>query len=155
MTDLETTLAMLFKRKGKNVLSEKEFVFAASMDFRWFTPKEAQSLLDISIKKGLLERTDGFVKPTFAYKDIEAPVNLKPSKEVLKEPAEPESTFARILNAIARGTGQKKRDIVARINKVQEKLGVDAEVAALAVARENEVDIAEFVEEVRKEVLAR
>jgi hypothetical protein len=155
MSDLETCLAMLFKRKGKNVLSEKEFVFAASMDYRWFTPKEAQSLLDIGIKKRLLERTDGFVKPSFAYKDLGAPVNFKPSKDILKEPAEPETTFARIINAISRGTGQKKRDIVARINKVQERLGVDAEVAALAVARENGIDIAEFVDEVRKEVLAR
>jgi hypothetical protein len=155
MSDLEICLATLFKRKGKNVLSEKEFVFAASMDYRWFTPKEAQSLLDLGIRKRLLERTDGFVKPAFTYKEVEAPVNFKPSKDILKELTEPETTFARILDTISRNTGQKKRDIVARINRVQERLGVDAEVAALAVAKENGVDISEFAEEVRKEVLAR
>jgi hypothetical protein len=155
MGDLETCLALLFKRKGKNVLSEKEFVFSASMDFRWFSPKEAQALLETGLKRGLLEQTEGFVKPTFDYKNIEIPVNFKPCKDILKE-VEPEpSVFAEILEATAKATGQKKRDIVARVNRTQDRLGVDIEVAALAVAKDAGVDISPFVEKVRKEVLVR
>jgi len=155
MGDLETCLALLFKRKGKNVLSEKEFVFSASMDFRWFSPKEAQALLETGLKRGLLEQTEGFVKPTFDYKNIEIPVNFKPCKDILKE-VEPEpSVFAEILEATAKATGQKKRDIVARVNRTQDRLGVDIEVAALAVAKDAGVDISPFMEKVRKEVLVR
>jgi hypothetical protein len=155
MGDMETCLALLFKRKGKNVLSEKEFVFAASMDFRWFSPKEAQALLETGLRRGLLQRSEGFVKPTFDYKGIEVPVNFKPCKDILKE-VEPEvSVFAQILDAVAKASGQKKRDIVARVNRAQDRLGVDIEVAALAVAKEAGVDISPFLEKVKKEVLAR
>jgi len=155
MGDMETCLGLLFKRKGKNILSEKEFVFAASMDFRWFSPREAQVLLELGIRRGLLERTDGFVKPTFDYRQMDVPVNFKPCKDILRDIEPDVSTFSQILDAIAKATGQKKRDIVARVNKMQDRMAVDIEVAALAVAKEEGMDIAPFVEKVRKEVLLR
>jgi len=155
MGELETCLALLFKRKGKNVLSEKELVFSASMDFRWFTPKEAQSLLDLGIRKGLLERTDGLVKPTFDYKKVDIPVNYKPTKKVLMEDREDVSLFARILEAIWTTSGMTRRDAVARINKIQGRLGVDVEVAALALAKEVGADTSKLEDLVRKEVLER
>jgi hypothetical protein len=154
MGDLETCLALLFKRKGKNVLTEKEFVFSASMDFRWLSPKEAQTLLELGIKKGLLESKDGFVKPTFQYKELETPVNFHPCKDILKEETEP-SVFSLILDDIAHATGQKKREIVARINKMQERLGVDVEVAAMAIAKDSGVDVSKYVDRVRSEILVR
>jgi hypothetical protein len=154
MSDLEMCLALLFKRKGKNVLTEKEFVFSTSMDFRWFSPKEAQQLLELGIKRGLLESKEGFVKPTFQYKDMEMPINFHPCKDVLKD-VEEQSTFSVILDEVARTTGQKKRGIVARVNRVQERLGVDVEVAALMIAKDSGVDISNYIERVRGEVLSR
>ncbi|HVO77268.1 MAG TPA: DUF2240 family protein [Methanomassiliicoccales archaeon] len=154
MGDLETCLALLFKRKGKNVLTEKEFVFSASMDFRWLSPKEAQQLLELGVKKGLLESKDGFVKPTFQYKEMEIPVNFHPCKDVLKEGVE-QSMFSQILDDIARTTGQKRREIVAKVNKLQERLSVDVEVAALAIAKDSGVDVSKYVDRVRDEIIAR
>ena len=155
MGDLETCLALLFKRKGKNILSEKEFVFSASMDFRWFSPKEAQALLEMGIKRGLLERTDGMVKPAFDYKTMEIPVNYRPCKDLLKEVEPDVSLFSIVLDDMAKTSGQKKRDLVARVNKVQDHLGVDIEVAALALAKDMGMDISPYLDRVRKEVLAR
>lgn len=155
MGDMETCLGLLFKNKGKGVLTEKEFVFTASMDHRWFSPKEAQVLLELGIKRGLLTRTEGFVKPTFAFKDIEVPQSFKPCKDILRD-IEPEvSVFSLILDEVSKSTGQTKRDIVAKINKVQDRLGVDIEIAALAVAKDSGIDISKFVASVKKEVLSR
>ena len=67
MGELETCLAVLYKRKGKNVLTEAEFQFAVSLDFRWFTPQEAQRLMDLAIKRGLLVRNDMYLSPSFDY----------------------------------------------------------------------------------------
>jgi len=153
--DIETCLALLFKRKGKNILSEKEFVFSASMDFRWFSPKEAQALLEMGIKRGLLERTDGMVKPAFDYKTIEIPVNYRPCKDLLKEVEPDVSLFSIILDEMAKASGQKKRDLVAKVNRVQDRLGVDIEVAALALAKDMGMDIFTYAERVKKEILAR
>jgi hypothetical protein len=153
--DLETCLALLFKRKGKNILSEKEFVFSASMDFRWFSPKEAQALLEMGIKRGLLERTDGMVKPAFDYKTIEIPVNYRPCKDLLKEVEPDVSLFSLILDEMAKASGQKKRDLVAKVNRVQDRLGVDIEVAALSLAKEMGVDISSYMERAKREIIAR
>jgi hypothetical protein len=153
--DLETCLALLFKRKGKNILSEKEFVFSASMDFRWFSPKEAQALLEMGIKRGLLERTDGMVKPAFDYKTIEIPVNYRPCKDLLKEVEPDVSLFSLILDDMAKASGQKKRDLVAKVNRVQDRLGVDIEVAALSLAKEIGIDVAPYVERAKREIMAR
>ena len=153
--DLETCLALLFKRKGKNILSEKEFVFSASMDFRWFSPKEAQALLEMGIKRGLLERTDGMVKPAFDYKTIEIPVNYRPCKDLLKEVEPDVSLFSLILDEMAKASGQKKRDLVAKVNRVQDRLGVDIEVAALSLAKEMGIDVAPYLERAKMEIMAR
>ena len=155
MGELETCLALLFRRKGKNVLTEKELVFSASMDFRWFTPKEAQKLLELGLKKGLLTRTDGFVRPNFEYKKIEIPGTYRPSQKALVDEPEDASLFARILDAISATSNWKKREIVARINRIQERLGVDVEVAALALAQDVGASTATFMEDARAEVLSK
>ncbi len=155
MGELETCLAVLFKRKGKNILSEKEFVFSASIDFRWFTPKEAQALLDLGVKRSLLVKTDGFVKPSFDYKEVEVPLSFRPSKDLLAEPKEDPSLFSQILTMISEKTGMKKRAAVARVNHLQERLGVDVEVAALALAKDQGADITSMLEKVKEEIAKR
>lgn len=155
MGELETCLAVLYKRKGKNVLTEAEFQFAVSLDFRWFTPQEAQRLMDLSIKRGLLVRTDMYLSPSFDYKDIEAPLSFRPSHDVLAGEKEEPSLFAQLVHLITTKGGLKKRDAVARVNKAQERLGVDVEVAAIIVAGDLGVDVSGLIGPVREEVLSR
>ena len=158
MSSLQKVLALIFKRKGKGVLSEKECVFSASIDFRWFTPKEAQHLLDLGLNEGLLERTNGFIKPTFDYNKAEVPLDFRPGKDVLSHREandQDRPIFPAMLDTIADHSGLKKRDIVARINRTQERLGVDIEVAALAVARDLGLDIVDFIPRVKEEILSR
>lgn len=155
MGELETCLAVLFKRKGKNVMTETEFMLTVSFDYRWFTPKEAQALLDVSVKKGLLVRTEEFLKPNFDIKDIEASLSFRPSKAVLSAEKEEVSIFAQLVQLISDKGGLKKRDAVARINRTQERLGVDVEVAAVLVARDLGIDVTSYLEPVKKEILGR
>ncbi|MDH7509278.1 MAG: DUF2240 family protein [Methanomassiliicoccales archaeon] len=154
MEEIMTCLALVFKRKGKSVLSEKELVFSVSMDYRWFTPKEAQKLLEIGLKKGLLTKIDGLIKTTFDYKKVEIPINFKPSKKVLEDVKEEPSLFSKILNRIT-AAGISRREAVARINKIQERLAIDVEVAALAFAKEVGVNIDDLIDETWKEVAER
>jgi hypothetical protein len=44
---------------------------------------------------------------------------------------------------------------VARINKMQERLGVDVEVAALVIASDLGEDVSDLVGPVREEILSR
>jgi hypothetical protein len=76
-----------------------------------------------------------------------------PSKPVAPGPAIPQSLFARLVEDISKASGLKRNDVVARINKVQEKLGTESIVAALAVARDNGVDIAKYLKEAKEEIV--
>jgi len=157
MDDLQRVLALMFKRKGKSVLSEKEFVFSASIDFRWFTPKEAQRLLEKGLESKLLERSNGFIRPSFDYKKVDVSLNHRPDKNVLidAEIGREKPLFPTILDLISRDSGLQRREIVARINRVQEQLGVDIEVASLVMARDLGIDIGKLIPEVREEILGR
>ncbi len=208
MGELEKTIAVVFKRGGKNVMSEREFVLAIAMNFRWADSKggfkldasKAQQVMDAGLAKGFLTKQEGMVKPTFDYREFEVPMNYKPTEAILSElnsdiasaaqvippkasaplpapsapvtllvkdqtaassvqkpvPAStpvPQSLFARLVDDISKASGLKRNDVVARINKVQEKLGTESIVAALAVARDNGIDIAKYLKEAKDEIM--
>ncbi|MCK5309458.1 MAG: DUF2240 family protein, partial [Thermoplasmata archaeon] len=84
MSELEIAISQLFLKKGKSSLTEKEFVFAASLDLRWYTPKEAQAFLDIGVESELLALDGNKVKPTFDYKSVNVPRGYAPTTELLQ-----------------------------------------------------------------------
>jgi hypothetical protein len=158
MSEVERSIAVLFRRKGKEVLTEKEFVFSASMDLRWFSPKDAQKLLDAGLTAGFLKRIDGNLLPTFDFSKVNVPIDYKPSSDLLKETVKKRSRdlFSEIVETISKSMSVPKREIVSRVNKKQEMMGIDIEPAALLVACDYGVDVdGAFIERATSEVLSR
>jgi hypothetical protein len=154
--ELKGGVALIFRRKGKDLLTDKEFVFSASMDLRWFGYTDAQKFLEAAVSSGLVRREGKAITPTFEYRALELPPGFKPSMEALKGNAPPApSLFDRIVAEISKHTGQDRNAVIARINRKRESMRVDAEVLALLVAREIGADIAPFVDETDKTVRAR
>ncbi|MFQ5553263.1 MAG: DUF2240 family protein [Thermoplasmata archaeon] len=152
MEDLKRTIVLLFGRKGREGMSEREFVLSASMDLRWFPPKEAQRLLDLSVKKGLLTVEEEGVEPTFDLKAVEVPMGFVPTPEILQDAGD---LFDRILDAIVRSTSTPRRELAARINAIQRGMGVTIEVAGLLAGREVGADLASLHAEVEESLRAR
>ncbi|MFQ5986704.1 MAG: DUF2240 family protein [Thermoplasmata archaeon] len=152
MEDLRRTIVLLFGRKGGERMSVREFVLSASMDLRWFPPKEAQRLLDLSVKKGLLTVEEGDVEPTFDMKAVEVPMGFVPTPEVLQDAGD---LIDRILDEIVRSTSTPRKELAARINAIQRGLGVTIEVAALLAGREVGADLANLHPEVEESLRAR
>jgi len=155
MGTIEQVLALIFRRKGKGVLSEKEFVFSASIDYRWYTPREAQRLLELGLERKLLVKTDGFIRPTFDYRKVEVPPDLRPGKEILEEEHVELPLFSIMISRIASSSGMSKREVVARINKLQERLEVEVEVAGLVLARELHISMDDLLSRAKEEMLTR
>jgi hypothetical protein len=63
--------------------------------------------------------------------------------------------FSRVLTRLQTATGQDRPPLVARINRMQERLGVDAEVAAAHVACSLGVDVSDLLADLEAEVLRR
>lgn len=156
-SELRKCLSILFRQKGKDILSEKEFVYAISMDLHWFSPKEAQKLLGISIKSGLLTLSQGMLSPTFEPSEDQLPIGYKPSSDLLRTGSKPKpkNIFLDIVGKISSDSKLKKKEIVSRINKTQEQMGIDAEVAALVVARSLNVHIGEEIPLIEQEIVSR
>ena len=152
MSELEVALSQLFQKKGKGSLTEKEFVFAASLDLRWFTPKEAQKFLDIGIESELLALDKDRVKATFDYKGVNIPKNYAPTTELLQSSVKPKGVFLKIVDQISTSKDIPSKDVISLVNQTQDRMGIDVEVAALIVARKYGLDISEYLDSVEEDI---
>ena len=146
MDELRDAIALLFKRKGRDELSEREFVLSASMDLRWFPPRDAQRLLQLGLETKLLESHEGTIRPAFNVSEVEVPRDYTPTAAILETPTPAsEDIFVRIVDAIAAKTGSDRKAVIALVNGVQERMDVEVEVAALVAARQAGVDVTSFL----------
>ena len=146
MDELRDAIALLFKRKGRGELTEREFVLSASMDLRWFPPRDAQRLLQLGLDTKLLESHDGTIRPAFDVSAVEVARDFVPTAAILEAPTPAtEDTLLRIVDAIAAKTGASRKTAMALVNGVQERMDVEVEVAAVIAARRAGVDVSSFL----------
>lgn len=132
---LKVAVAAPFKQEGKRELADSEFVVALSLDRDWYSPDQAERLLDRAAGEGLLEHRNGAVRATFDPADVEVPEEFSPDESLLQE----RSAFEQLLDALVAG-GADKQSTVAAINDLQTRLGVSIEAAAVVHARREGVD---------------
>lgn len=135
---LRSAVAAPFKGRGEGELAESEFVVALSLDRDWFSPEQATRLADIAVGEGLLERTDEALVPTFDPADATIPEGFVPDEELLRR----RSAFEQVLDALV-ADGIDKREAVAEINELQQRLAVTIEAAAVLYARRRDIDVNE------------
>jgi hypothetical protein len=82
--ELKSGVALIFRRKAKDLLTEKEFVFSASMDLRWFNYTDAMKFLEMAVAHHMLKREGKAVTPTFDHRKLELPATFRPSPDLLK-----------------------------------------------------------------------
>ncbi len=147
---LRMIIAAAYRAKGKRSMSKSELTYFMSFDLKWFTHDGSVKVIEKAIEKGLLIEENGELVPSFDVSSVEIPVDFKPSLNALKS-----SIFEEIVEEIAIKTGKEKKEVVAEINSLQEKLEglIDAEVAALVLAKTYNVDVSKYVEDVEKEIL--
>lgn len=157
MSELQKSIAALYRIKGKDTLTEREFVFSASMDLRWFNARDAQKLLDAGLTGGYLERRNGSLLPTFDFTNLDIPVDYKPTKEVFEESIRPSrDLFSEIVDKIVRAKSVPKREVVSKVNRKQELLGIDVEPAVLLVASDYGISLENsYIQRATAEILRR
>jgi hypothetical protein len=150
MDALRDAIALLFKRKGRDELSEREFVLSASMDLRWFPPRDAQRLLQIGLETKLLESRNGAIRPSFDVSAVEVPRDYVPTAEILAAPTPAEQDlFVQLVDAIAAKTAFDRKAVIGLVNGIQERMDVELEVAALIAARRAGLDVAPYLGRVK------
>jgi hypothetical protein len=136
-----------FRQHGLERMSESEFVVALSLDRDWFSPDQAQRLVDVAAGEGLLERDGDDVVVTVDPASVDVPGEFAPDESVLQQ----RTTFERVLDAVVE-SGVEKQEAVAAINRLQADLGVTIEAAAVLYACRQGVDVADVAERAMEEV---
>jgi hypothetical protein len=134
---LRRAVAVPFRTKGRERLTQSEFVVALSLDRDWFSPEQAKRLVDVATTEGELDRDEDGLAPTFDPHAVAVPEGFEPDDDILRG----RSTFERALEQVT-GAGVAKQDAVAGINQLQSELGVTVEAAAVVYARREGVDVA-------------
>ena len=156
-TILQQTIASLFKRKGGEEIPSRDLELLASMELRWFEPKDARKILESAVRLGLLEEHDATLKITFDYNSITIPIAFKPPKDLLDQLSQDnESLFMQIVNHISISTGLAEKEIVAEINKKQVKLNdyLTLETLAILYGKSKDVDVDSFIPVVKSKLLS-
>lgn len=144
---LRSAVAAPFQQKGRESIPESEFVVALSLDRDWFSPDQAERLVDVATGQGLLAREDGEVVATFDPSEVEVPEGFVPDESILQE----QSTFERLLDKVV-AAGTEKQTAVAEINELQTHLGVTIEAAAVVYARRRGIDASAEAADAREEL---
>ena len=144
---LRSAVAAPFQQKGRERMPESEFVVALSLDRDWFSPDQAERLVDVASGQGLLAREDGDVVTEFDPSDVEIPEEFVPDETILQE----QSTFEQVLDKVV-SAGTEKQTAVAEINELQSRLGVTIEAAAVLYARRRGVGVDEEAADAREQL---
>ncbi len=164
---LEQVVAHVFRKKGK-VTSISEFVFALSLDLKWFSPDQAESVLTNAEQRKLVRITGEVVEPLFDIHSVEIPIDFRPDQSIidrqersidatarkghasLEEIEEPSGESTVIDRVVEQLSGVKsKQEVIRLINDAQERLGiVETDAVALLVARACGIDVSGMIDEV-------
>ncbi len=136
---LRVAVATPFVQQGTDRLRENEFVVALSLDRDWFSPDQAQRLIDLATREGILERDGADLLPAFAPSSVTIPEAYEPPEDLLTE----RSAFERVLDVLV-AAGLEKHEAVGAINALQQEYAITIEAAAVVYARGEGVDVAEL-----------
>jgi len=148
MNELKTLVAFVFRRSGKEKMNEKDFYMMLSFELGWLTPGEGLKVIERAVEEHLMERKNGELHPTFDPKGEEIPLGFTFSREMLGEMEK--DLLTRIRSKMVNEGKMGEKRVEAEIRRTAERLHVYPEVAALVVARKNNMEIEEFTEETKK-----
>jgi len=139
-------IAFIYKRSGKQKLTDSEIKLTLSIELNWFTTSEVESFVKKIKTKKLLMEKEGGLAPTFNINEVVIPFGFKPSKKALDEEIseiinERPATLDILIQRISKKTDQDENNIKQQINSIQKEKNILEEIAAMTIAIENNIDI--------------
>lgn len=135
-------VAAPFRRKGRERVTESDFIVDLSLKRSWFTTAQAQRVVDIALSEGLVERADAdSLVAAFDPREVTIPEGFTPDESVVQQ----RSTFERALDALTEA-GFEKQETVAGVNRLQADLELTIEAAAVLYARRQGLDVESLAE---------
>jgi len=142
---LRRVVAAPFLRRETDRVTHAEFIYSLTRDAEWFDTGEAEDVLKAGVDEALLETDGDELRPAFEVSEVEIPDGFSPSKRSLV--GENRGVFERTVDRLVEA-GHDKREAVAEINRRHAEMGdVGVQAAALVVAKEKGLRVADLAEE--------
>ena len=169
MSDSDVCTAAFFRSRGKDVVTEKEFKMAVSIDLHWVPAKDAAGLANVLSQDGCVAVKDGYIRPVIDISAVSVPVTYRISEELRTRasaahgtPATPAPAPQRtddkdvfeIMADIAADKGKATKDFVKECRTISKTLGVMPAVSALLILRDMGIDIDELCPQVEKYIIS-
>ncbi|MHC1574455.1 MAG: DUF2240 family protein [Candidatus Methanogasteraceae archaeon] len=143
---LKQVISYVFRKKG-GTISISEFVFALSLDLKWFSPDQAESVLKTAEKEGLVQIVGDMVEPLLDPNSVEIPIDFKPDQSIFAEKTT-ETIFDQVIDRLQSSGAMGRSEIVRTIHEKQNDLGiVETDATALLVARMHGIDVTDLIDE--------
>ena len=151
---LQVTVAAPFKHTRKEKLQKSEFIFYLTIDRKWMNRDQANQLLERAKSAGMVEVTDGWVRPLLDLSSITVPVGFKPDSRIF----ESDEASQVLVGRIAAARGVPPAEVVAEVNRVIRE-GFDGNLrlpaAAVIVAKRYKVAFGDLEESLTVEILKK
>lgn len=142
---LRRVVAAPFLRRETDEVTRAEFIYSLTRDAGWFDTDEAEAVLEGGVSEGLLEEDEDELRPAFDVSGVEVPEDFSPSKRSVV--GENRGVFERTVDRLVEA-GHDKREAVAEINRRHAEMGdVGVQAAALVVAKEKGLRVADLARE--------
>ncbi|RLF48698.1 MAG: hypothetical protein DRN20_03995 [Thermoplasmata archaeon] len=161
MDETKKALTYAFRVLGKSLVDEEEFILTLSVKLQWFSPEEAKEFVSLCKELALIAEEKGFLRPRFNHNLVNVPIDFKVSSNILDrlreyledrekeehgevELSDYEAYIMEIVDRIADKIGADRKQVIAEVNDVQERLGVEIEAALNYVANKYDIDVKEY-----------
>jgi hypothetical protein len=154
-------ISFVFKRSGKQRLTESEFYLTISMDLKWCPPKRAKEFVSHLISLGVLKKEGEDVFPEFDVDDVVIPLGFHPQEEDFifddsegaVDTSETKDALEHVVHRIQAKTLLDKGRIEKEISRLIEKKHIHRSAALALFARFYNVSITDLLPELKEEIL--
>jgi hypothetical protein len=144
---LRATVAYPFRKRGRERVAANDFVVALSLDRDWYSPDQAERLIEVAESRDLLDRDGDDLVVTFDPGAVSIPEDFTPDESLLRS----QSVFEELVERLV-ANGIEKREAVAGINRLQNRLDVTIEAAAVLYARREGLDVTDAADRAIEEL---
>ena len=149
-------ISFLFNKIGRTKINPSDLILILSMDLKWFSINKAKDFIRYADDKKLLIKNNNFIEPNFDWKKIEIPFGFKPHPEFYKAKVKNgnnQELINELLNIIKVNKPKENEKILDDIKEICSEKNITMEVAALIYCKKNNINIEEFVEIVKNNLL--
>lgn len=142
-------MAAPFKNLRKEELRKSEFIFFLAIDRKWMNKDQANQLLALAEREGLIRQNGGVIIPTFALAEVSIPLGYKPPSDILEQKDPVSDLVERI--AVVRGVDSVT--IASEMNTVIENMfdgNLRAEAAVVLLAKKYLVPFDDLLKDLKE-----